>query len=187
MLVASPHCTAGLPPLHAQTVQTSPRMSRCALCLRSPIAGFLRLDACVHGIASNYEGECVTWWLTDAQTRIKRVLDSVERPRLQPVLRLGEQQHILLQLPGTERSPGQRACRRATGHAQKRSSDAAPGARLQRHCRLPHALADAGATPVAFGSTACVLGRALPLVTWLKGGCGGSTFAYSAPCQACAI
>jgi len=36
----------------------------------------LRLDACVHGFASNYEGECVTWWLTDAQTRIKRVLDS---------------------------------------------------------------------------------------------------------------
>jgi len=48
-------------------------MHRCALCVRSPVAGIVRLDACVHGGASSHlgQGECVTQCLTDAHTRSK--------------------------------------------------------------------------------------------------------------------
>jgi len=56
VLVASSRCTAGLRPLHALISQ---RKRRCALCLRLLTAAVVRLNACVHGLASSHEGWCV--------------------------------------------------------------------------------------------------------------------------------
>ncbi len=82
--IASLRGTPGLPPLHAVTSQ---RMHRCALCLRSSVAGIVRLDACVHGSASSHQGN-------DLYSTSLRPIQDVWRPRWQPVLKLCRQSHI---------------------------------------------------------------------------------------------
>ncbi len=116
--IASPRCTAGQPPLHAVTSQ---RMHRCALCLRSSVAGIVRLDASVHGGASSHQVD------ESYRTSLRPIQDPsinatlVRRPRWQPVLKLCRQWHISSQLPGAGRRPGQRKCRPVAGCARLKS------------------------------------------------------------------